>query len=175
MTTPVLLLGDPRLRVPCAPVGPVPSAEFLEEVEGLKSALREFRAEHGFGRGIAAPQIGIPKRLIALNLGKGGFVIANPVITWRSEETFTLWDDCMSFPDLLCRVERHASISLSYLDETGISRTWDNLARAEAELLQHELDHLDGVLAVDRAMGPNGIVYRSVYRERKEEFDLLVG
>jgi len=175
MTEPVLILGDPRLRGVCAPVSDFGSAEFAAELDRLKTALHEFRAERGFGRGIAAPQIGIAKRIVALNLGRGTFAVVNPTIIRRSAGTFTLWDDCMSFPDLLCRVERHSSISLSYQDESGAERTWENLSPAESELLQHELDHLDGILAVDRALGPNGLVYRSVYEARREEFDRLVG
>lgn len=163
MSDRVLPLGDPRLRAVCEPVGDVSDAEFRRESRRLKAALDAFRAEHGFGRGIAAPQIGIPRRFVAVNLGHGTRCLVNPVITWRSPETFTLWDDCMCFPDLLVKVRRHASVSLSFLDEEGSPQAWEFLGRAPSEILQHELDHLDGVLATDLALDIRSLVYRTAF------------
>jgi peptide deformylase len=163
MSDRVLPLGDPRLRIVCARVEDVHAPAFRTECARLKAALDAFRAEKGFGRGIAAPQIGIPKRFIALNLGRGTHALVNPEITWRSDETFTLWDDCMCFPELLVKVRRHASVSIAFQDEQGVSRTWERLGRAESELLQHELDHLDGVLATDLALDARGIIYRAAF------------
>jgi peptide deformylase len=65
-------------------------------------------------RGMSAPQVGVPKRIIALNLGSGTFFIFNPEITDKSSEKFTLWDDCMSLPSVMVRVKRHKSISVRY-------------------------------------------------------------
>jgi peptide deformylase len=163
MSDRVLPLGDPRLRIVCAPVQDVADPEFQAENQRLKAALDTFRAEHGFGRGIAAPQIGIPKRFISVNFGKGTHSLINPEITWRSPETFTLWDDCMCFPDLLVRVRRNLSISVSYLDELGEPRTWERVNQAESELLQHELDHLDGILATDLALDARSLIYRTAF------------
>jgi peptide deformylase len=163
MSDRVLPLGDPRLRRICDAVPDVTDPAFQAERERLKTALDAFRAEHGFGRGIAAPQLGIPKRFIALNLGRGTQALINPAITWRSAETFTLWDDCMCFPDLLVKVRRQASISIAFLDEQGHPQAWERLGRAESELLQHELDHLDGVLATDLALDASSIIYRSAF------------
>jgi peptide deformylase len=163
MTDRVLPLGDPRLRIVCEEVQDFSAAAFRLENQRLKAALEAFRAEHGFGRGIAAPQIGIPRRFIAINFGKGTHSLLNPVINWRSSETFTLWDDCMCFPDLLVKVRRHVSISITYLDEGGEPHAWEHLGQAESELLQHELDHLDGVLATDLALDAQSIIYRSAF------------
>lgn len=149
----VLPLGDPRLRVECAEVDEVNDPVFEGERRRLAETLAEFRKKHGFGRAIAAPQIGIARRFIAMNLGQGAFTLINPRITWRSEEKFTMWDDCMCFPTLFVRVERHASISLKFTDEEGRLVRWEDCDRAVSELLQHEIDHLDGILAVDRAIG----------------------
>jgi peptide deformylase len=170
----VFLLGDPRLRIVCAPVEDLMSPAFAEERERLKAALDAFRAECGFGRGIAAPQIGIPRRFIALNLGRLTSCLVNPTVVWRSDETFSLWDDCMSFPDLLVRVRRNNSISLRYIDEAGMERTWERLGRAESELLQHELDHLDGALAIDRALDRESIVYRAAFDADPGYFKAMV-
>jgi peptide deformylase len=166
----VLLLGDPRLRERAADVDRYDSASF----DALAAALDAFRETFGFGRAISAPQIGIPRRFIAVNLGAGTFFIVNPVVTWTSEETFTMWDDCMSFPDLLVRVRRAKSLSIEYIDERGEHHQWPEMDQAAAELLQHELDHLDGVLAVDRAIDRESLVWRSVYEADRERFDAMV-
>jgi peptide deformylase len=166
----VLLLGDPRLRASCERVADARAPEARAGFARLKAALEDFRAEHGFGRGIAAPQIGIPRRFVAIDLGEGARCLVNPEITWRSPGTFTMWDDCMSFPDLLVRVRRHDSISLRYQDEEGEERSWDRLGIPESELLQHELDHLDGVLAIDRAIDRESLVCRAAFDLEPELF-----
>ena len=167
----VLLLGDPRLRVRSADVE---SFDDQAHFGTLAATLEEFRRAHGFGRAISAPQIGVALRFIAVNLGKGTFFIVNPVITWRSAETLTMWDDCMSFPDLLVRVERARSLSLEYVDEQGRRKELRELDRAVSELLQHEIDHLDGVLAVDRALDAQSLVMRREYERNREYFDAMV-
>ena len=166
----VLLLGDPRLRVRSAEVQQYDAREF----DALAATLDAFRKRHGFGRAISAPQIGIAKRFIAVNLGKGTFFVVNPVVTWRSEETFTMWDDCMSFPDLLVRVARARSISLDYVDEQGSRKEWRELDQAAAEILQHEIDHLDGILAVDRTLDRDALVMRAQYDADRAFFDAQV-
>ena len=170
MQTKVLLLGDPDLRKIATEVTTPFNKQLKKENEQLQKALEEFRREHGFGRAIAAPQIGIPKRFIALNLGEKTFSIFNPVIHWHSPETFQLWDDCMSFPDLLVKVKRYQSIILAFLDEQGKEQIWEHLDQTHSELLQHEIDHLDGILAVDRAIDRESIVYRSVFEAKKNYF-----
>lgn len=166
----VLLLGDPRLRLRSTDVARFDIAPF----DALASTLERFRRTHGFGRAISAPQIGVAQRFIAVNLGRGAFFVVNPVITWRSDETFTMWDDCMSFPDLLVRVARARSISLDYVDEQGKAKQWCELDQAAAELLQHEIDHLDGILAVDRALDAESLVLRAAYERNRELFDSRV-
>ena len=148
----------------------VTDAEFSYHRDRLHATLEAFRAEHGFGRAVSAPQIGVDQRFIAVNLGDGAFTMINPEITWWSSETFTMWDDCMSFPFLLVRVRRHASISVRYLDDAGDIRVMDRLDRSTAELLQHEIDHLDGVLAVDHALDADAIVAREVFDENPDWF-----
>ncbi|WP_020613981.1 peptide deformylase [Sediminispirochaeta bajacaliforniensis] len=170
MQTNVLLLGDPRLREKAARVSLPPDTQRCRENEPLQKALEAFRAEKGFGRAIAAPQIGISKRVIALHLEGKTFSIFNPAITSHSEETFLLWDDCMSFPDLLVKVRRYTSISIVYQDALGREHRWENLDRSRSELLQHEIDHLDGILAIDRAIDQKSVIYRSVFEENKPYF-----
>ena len=169
----VLLVGDPRLRrVAARAVRTEPS--LMDDVARLHATLARFRAEHGFGRAIAATQIGVARRFIALNLGEGPFTMFNPEIVGRSGETFTLWDDCMSFPFLLVRVARDVSITVEFEDEEGRRQRWDRLDRATSELLQHEIDHLNGVLALDRAVDRDAIVSREVFESMPEHFARLV-
>lgn len=175
---PVLMLGDPRLREVARPVTDFTEPAFRRDCARLHATLDAFRAEHGFGRGIAAPQIGVPRRLVALCLEhgpvQGRWTLINPEITWRSEETFTLWDDCMSFPWLLVRLARHASVSLRFSDEEGERHRWEKLDRATSELLQHEIDHLDGVLALDHALPASletdAVISRVAFETRREYF-----
>ncbi|TXI92727.1 MAG: peptide deformylase [Burkholderiaceae bacterium] len=159
----VLSKDDPRLRQVSEPVLDVFEPQFVEQGKCLKECLDDFRQQHGFGRGIAAPQIGIARRFIALNLGQGSFLMINPEITWRSAERFSMWDDCMCFPDQLVKVERHASISVRFIDEQGQTRDWQQLEQAVSELLQHEIDHLNGILALDLAAGEQAVIAREAF------------
>ena len=170
----VLLLGDPRLRQLCRPVLDFDDPEFRQHCRRLTGALDRFRSQHGFGRAIAAPQIGIPLRMIAMNLGRGSFLLINPELTRPSVERFTLWDDCMSFPWLMVRLERHLSVDLRYQDEQGEWISKGNVEQDVSELLQHEVDHLDGILALDRALDMDSVIARQVYLERRSYFDGLV-
>ncbi len=166
----VLLLGDPALRKVCRPVDDVNNADYRTDRDRLHATLEAFRAEHGFGRAISAPQIGVAFRFIAINLGDGPFTMINPEITWFSPETFTMWDDCMSFPFLLVRVHRHRSISVRYLDDDGNVRVMDRRDQSTSELLQHEIDHLDGILAVDHALDADALVSRAVFEANPDWF-----
>ena len=173
MTNPlagILELGDPGLRQRSRAVHDLESAAFRNAERRLHETLRAFRAAHGFGRAVSAPQIGEPRRLIAANLGEGAFSIVNPEITWRSIDTFTMWDDCMSFPSLLVRVRRHRSISVRFTTGEGEPVVWEELAPDLSELLQHEIDHLDGVLAVDRALDRDAIVTRAAFEAHRAHF-----
>ena len=158
----VVLLGHPVLREVCTPCG---SDTLAAEKKCLVDTLQAFREANGFGRGIAAPQIGVPRRFIAVNMGQGPRLLADPEITWRSDDTFTLYDDCMSFPWIMCKVRRHNAISVAFRNEAGEQERWDRCSQPLSELLQHEIDHLDGKLIVDIVEGGgHGIVSR-------EEFD----
>ncbi len=177
MTNPLaalVSLGDPRLRRANMPVLDPTDRMFVEARETLHEALAAFRLEHGFGRAIAAPQLNDPRRYIAMNLGDGPFTLHNPIIVWRDKETFTLWDDCMSFPDLLVRVERHRSITVQYLDEHGHECILEKVDPALSELLQHEIDHLDGVLAVDRALDKDALVTRRAFDANPDYYRSMV-
>ncbi|OGX85541.1 peptide deformylase [Hymenobacter glacialis] len=146
----LLLLGDPRLYETCAPVTEADLPLVAGWVADLDNVMREVRARYGFGRGIAAPQLGIMKRLVYLNIDRP-MVLLNPELTEPSDEQFELWDDCMSFPNLLVRVRRHTALTVRYRDEHWQPQTWP-VQDGLSELLQHECDHLDGVLCTMRAL-----------------------
>ncbi|HLK48831.1 MAG TPA: peptide deformylase [Bryobacteraceae bacterium] len=159
----ILQLGDPLLRAVSAPVPTLAEAEPV--FDDLRDTLHEFQRAHGFGRGISAVQIGEPKRLIYIELAGRAYRLRNPEFCFRSAETFQLWDDCFSFPDLLVRLERAERVRVRYLDEAGREQAIE-AAGAFSELLQHEIDHLDGVLAVDRALDRNSLCTREEWQRR---------
>lgn len=152
----ILVKGHPLLEIPSPPVT-WPDRDLAAELAALHQALADFRREHGFGRAISAPQLGIAKRAIAINLGATPFEIINPEVTWRSPEEFEVWDDCLSVPDYVVRVRRHRAISVRYIDRQGRSRHWQHLPADLSELIQHEIDHLDGVLMTERAIDDESI------------------
>ena len=170
----ILQLGDPRLRWPSKVVPDACAAGVRVVLERLHLTLGAFRAQHGFGRAMAAPQLGQRLRLVAFDLGRGPRALINPRIVARSDATFSLWDDCLCFPDLLVRVRRARSVTIEFEDERGHARTWRDLEPAEAELFQHELDHLDGVLAVDRAVDAEAIVGREEFERERERYVAMV-
>ena len=134
----LLLLGDPLLHEQSVPVEFSEFREIEEVIEQLHETLMAFRKKYGAGRAIAAPQIGIRKRLIYLHIEKPQVIIE-------------LWDDCLSFPELFVKVKRHKRCTIKFTDMKGHSQSWD-LEDDMSELLQHECDHLDGILATQRAI-----------------------
>ena len=146
----ILLLGDPRLYQKSESItkDELPSIEYW--VNDLKDAMNDIREKFNFGRGIAAPQLGIMKRLIYTDVNEPK-VFINPKVIERSDETFELWDDCMSFPNLLVYVKRNKNITVEYQNERFESII-EKFEGDLSELMQHEIDHLDGILATMRAL-----------------------
>jgi peptide deformylase len=100
--------------------------------------------------------------VIFLNVGQS-FPLINPTITRASREMMELWDDCFSISNLMIRVRRHVEVEVSYTDEHGAQRRM-TASGDLSELLQHEIDHLDGILATDRAIDGRSFAMRSVVR-----------
>ena len=157
----ILLLGDPRLYETCAPVQKEELDDLHPVIDGMADLIRQFRARYGAGRAIAAPQVGVMKRLIVMNIDEPVAII-NPEITEKSKEMMELWDDCMSFPNLLVRLQRHRRITLQFRDLDWNPQTWE-LQGDLSELLQHEYDHLDGILATMRATDERAFRWRGVH------------
>jgi peptide deformylase len=157
--TDLLLLGDPRLYEVCRPVLKTELPLVAVWIADLDNVMKEIRAKYGFGRAIAAPQLGIMKRLIYMNIDKPA-VFINPELSGLSDEMFELWDDCMSFPHLLVKVKRHQALTIKYLDEKWEPQEW-KMENALAELLQHEYDHLNGILCTMRAIDEKSFRWRA--------------
>lgn len=147
----IRLLGDPVLRERCELIANPQSAAIRVVVDDMADTLRDWQSRFGSGRGIAAPQIGAPLRLVYIQMEQP-WVLVNPEIVDIGDEDFTVWDDCFSFPNLLVRVLRAYRIRVRYHDLRGKAHEAD-FEGDRAELLQHEIDHLDGVLTVDRPHG----------------------
>jgi peptide deformylase len=146
----ILLLGNPILYSISEEVKREEVESLKPVIKGLHDALMQFREQYKRGRAIAAPQIGILKRIIYMHIDQP-IVMINPQFTWKNPEMIDLWDDCMSFPDLLVKVSRHQSCRLKFLDMDWQEHEWD-LSGDLSELLQHEYDHLDGILATMKAI-----------------------
>lgn len=154
----LLLLGDPLLYQTSEPVLKSELPLLPGWVADLDNVMKEIRAKYNFGRAIAAPQLGIMKRLVYMNIDRP-VVFINPQLIDMSDEMFELWDDCMSFPNLLVKVKRHKNLTIRYLDENWQQQEW-KMADDLSELLQHEYDHLDGILCTMRAVDEKSFRWR---------------
>jgi peptide deformylase len=147
----ILLLGNEKLYRTCSEIKDTDLEKARQVVQDLHDTLMHFRKSVGFGRAIAAPQIDEPYRIIYMNIDGEATAFLNPRMTFDESELFTLWDDCMSFPGLEVRLNRYKSCLIRYKNlnwqDCQMSFTGDL-----SELLQHEYDHLDGILAVQRAL-----------------------
>lgn len=165
---PILQLGDPRLRLKCEHVADCTAHEIYTLIEDLVDTLLHTRAECGYGRAIAAPQIGVLKRVVVVCLpGEEPLALINPKIIWRSDSRVTVWDACLSFLSIFMQVTRYESIRVRYQDAYGVTQVLDTRDQTDlSELLQHEIDHLDGILAIDRVSDYGTICTREEFERR---------
>jgi peptide deformylase len=164
----VLQLGDPRLREAARAVEDPTSPDVAALVQDLTDTLAHWRAATGYGRGIAAPQLGVGLRVVLIRLpGTEPWPLVNPSITSHGPDKMVVWDACLSFLSIFMQVERYREITVRYQDLRG---QWhESCAGAErdlAELLQHEIDHLDGVLCVDRMTDVKTLCTREEFEKR---------
>lgn len=154
----ILLLGDPKLYEASVPVGREEDLSQLKQ--DLHDTLMAFRRTYHAGRAIAAPQIGVQKRVLYMYIDKP-VLFLNPVLRFPDEEMMEVLDDCMSFPTLYVRVLRHKRCIIDYFDETWQPHSLP-LEGDLSELLQHEYDHLDGILATMRAIDSQSFVMKRI-------------
>ena len=161
-------LGDPVLREKCQQVQDASAPETRSLVEDLQDTLAYWRKMTGYGRGIAAPQIGVLQRVIFLRLpGEDPWPLVNPKIIERSNERIVVWDACLSFLSIFMQVERSREITVQYED---LHRKTHEIQAGElrdlSELLQHEIDHLDGILCIDRVTDLKTICTKEEFERR---------
>lgn len=156
----ILLLGDERLYEKSLDISREALPNILEIANDLHDTLMAFRKEYGVGRAIAAPQIGHFVRLIYMHIDKPVIMI-NPVLYFIDDEMMDVLDDCMSFPMLLVRVRRYKRCKLEYINERW--ETCSTIFEGDlSELIQHEYDHLDGILATMRAESAKDLIYKKM-------------
>jgi peptide deformylase len=139
----VRLYGDPVLRQVAAPV-----REITPEIKRIIADMTE-TMWHQVGIGLAAPQVGLPYRILVMDDGKGGAqALLNPIVESRSG-TVREEEGCLSLPGIFGVVERSKTITVSAMDADGEPVSLEATG-LKARIIQHELDHLDGVLFIDR-------------------------
>ena len=163
---PVIVAPDPRLKVKCEPVGRVD-----ETIRTLMDDLLEsMHAANGIG--LSAPQVGVPKRVIVVNVPaeeetRTTLHMADPQIVWSSEEQATNDEGCLSLPEHFAEVTRPERVRVRFLDRHNEPRELD-IDSLLATCVQHEMDHLDGVLFVDHlSMLKRNIILRKLTKTKK--------
>jgi peptide deformylase len=144
---PILVIPDARLRAVADPI-----EEIDDDVRALARDMLDTMYDAP-GIGLAAPQIGVMKRIVVMDLAKedeepAPMVLINPEILKVSEETQVTEEGCLSIPELYYEVERPAEVTVRYTDLDGKTIEVEAKERL-AVCMQHELDHLDGVLYID--------------------------
>lgn len=163
----VIIAPDPRLKETCAAIDAVDDAvrRLMDDM------LESMHAARGIG--LAAPQIGVHQRIIVCDIARGDdppnpMRFANPEIVWSSDETVVVEEGCLSFPDYYAEVTRPSQVKIKYLDYDNEVQEID----ADGILstcLQHEIDHLDGVLFVDHlSMIKRRIILRKLTKMKKQ-------
>ena len=159
----IILLGNEELYQISEPLKKDEIENIKSIVQNLHDTLLDFREKYHAGRAIAAPQIGIKKRLLYMFIDKP-VIFINPVLEFPDDEMMEVLDDCMSFPNLLVKVMRHKRCRIKYLDMNWEEQVM-SLEGDLAELLQHEYDHLNGILATMRAINNKSIIIKKLIKK----------
>ncbi len=163
----VARMGHPVLRTPAEPVDParLDSAEFQDFIDSMLVTMHETD-----GVGLAAPQVFTSWRVITLHEGaqvaregeEALTALINPRVTPLTEETASMWEGCLSIPGLRGKVSRPRRVRLEGLDRKGKPVDIE-LSGFAAVVVQHECDHLDGILYVDRIDDPRDLVFEKEF------------
>lgn len=161
----MLELGNPALRQVAAVVDDPVSPATQQVIQDLRDTLHDFRARNGWGRALGAPVIGVPRRIVLIEIDDQSIVLINPAFEQWSSEQDGGYESCMTFPSLWGVVSRPVRVVVSALDETGSPRRWE-AAGPLARVMQHEIDHLDGLIWLDREPDIESICTNREYRRR---------
>ncbi len=164
----ILTAPDPRLKTVCEPV-----AQVDDELRRLMDDMLETMYDAP-GIGLAAIQVGVPKRLLVLDVGREDGprqprFFVNPEIVWVSDDDIASEEGCLSVPEHYAEVERPAEVRVRYLDYDGVAQELhaDGLL---AVCLQHEIDHLDGILFIDKLTAlKRNLILRKLLKARKQK------
>lgn len=139
-------------------------------IADLEDTLIDFRKKEGLGRGIAAPQIGVSKRMLYIITKEFSGILINPRIVKKSKEKIKVWDSCFSLKAaIFCKVLRNREIEVEFFDEKG--KKQKIVAKAAlSELLQHEIDHLDGIMCTDLVKSTKDIIMREEWEKMGKPF-----
>ncbi|MFZ3580609.1 peptide deformylase [Loktanella sp. DJP18] len=144
----ILIHPDPRLKTHCDPVTAVD-----DDLRVLAADMLE-TMYHAPGIGLAAPQVGVMRRMLVMDCVKDDgvparpLVLINPEITWESEAHSTYEEGCLSIPEQYADVERPSEVEVSWMDLEGVAQA-ERFTGLWATCVQHEIDHLDGKLFID--------------------------
>ena len=175
-TLPIIQIGHPTLRQRAREVG----ADALD-TPGLTRICDELveTMRAASGAGLAAPQVDVPLRIFAAEVGDnprypykprlGLRVLINPVVRPISDETYPSYEGCLSIPDLRGLLPRSTEVEVEYLNPRGAKHV-ERFGGLSAGTMQHELDHLDGVLFVDRVDDPTTLCTWEMFRAYREEY-----
>jgi peptide deformylase len=165
---PILLVPDPTLRAKCRPVGP-------QDTDAVRALLPRLFATmyEAPGIGLAAPQIGQKLRFIVVdvqpNETRQPYALINPEIVALSKELATREEGCLSLPGQYAEITRPARVKVRYLDEAGVRKEIEAEGLLSA-CLQHEIDHLNGVLFVDHLSAlKRNIILRRLAKELRQK------
>ena len=165
----IITAPDPRLKVKSTPVDKVD-----DDVRQLMDDLLETMCADDKGVGLAAPQVGVAKRVIVIDLSRvdddtlAPLYMANPEIISSSEELVSSEEGCLSVPEYYAEVVRLASVRLRYLDQNNEVQEMD-AEEFSAICIQHEIDHLDGVLFIDHlTVIKRSMILRKLTKARKQ-------
>jgi peptide deformylase len=138
-------LGDPVLKSSATPVDRFDDS-LRQQVRRMAAIMND-----AYGVGLAAPQLGVSQRLLVYRIGPDAplIALANPRVDWASDEREALDEGCLSIPGITVDVERPLYVRVRASDEDGDERVVE-ASGLEARVIQHEMDHLDGVLILDR-------------------------
>lgn len=157
-------LGDPVLKSRATPVDRFDDT-LRNQVQRMAGIMND-----AFGVGLAAPQLGVSQRLLVYRVGPDAPLIAlvNPEIDWESDDSETLEEGCLSIPGIQVDVERPVHVRVRARDEEGDDRLVE-ASGLEARVIQHELDHLNGVLILERTTRDQRRDAMRALREREAE------
>ncbi|MDR3439191.1 peptide deformylase [Telmatospirillum sp.] len=163
---PILVAPDPRLKQTAAPIGKVDDA--LRRL--MDDMLETMYVAPGIG--LAAPQVGVSKRLIVVDIAKedepkAPICMVNPELVWISDEDATYEEGCLSVPEHYAEVVRPARVRVRFVDRDNVVRELDADGLL-ATVVQHEMDHLDGILFIDHLTSlKRNMILRKLTKARK--------